>query len=91
MKLRGPARPLAERNIVAAKVKQPPGEPEAALDLLLGVRVPHEGVFRSQEIEVTYRVGKRRYVERYPIKITLCAPHARFVSVRCESDKLPPC
>ena len=69
-----PSKPLAEQNIVAAKKALTQGEPEPALELILGVRTVRPGLFRSDQVEVTYTAGKRRFVERYPVQITLCAP-----------------
>jgi hypothetical protein len=69
-----PTKPLLEQNVVAAKKPRVSGEPEPALELILGVRAARPGVFRSDEVEVTYVVGKRRFVERYPVQIMLCAP-----------------
>jgi hypothetical protein len=69
-----PTKPLLEQNVVAAKKPRASGEPEPALELILGVRTARPGVFRSDEVEVTYVVGKRRFVERYPVQIMLCAP-----------------
>ena len=73
-----PSKPLPEQNIVAAKKALAAGEPEPALELILGVRTVQPGVFRSDQVEVAYTAGKRRFVERYPVQITLCAPFAAY-------------
>jgi hypothetical protein len=69
-----PTRPLLQQNIVAGKKPLAPGEPEPALELILGVRTDRPGIVQSDEVEVTYVVGKRRFVEKYPVEIMLCAP-----------------
>lgn len=83
-----PTRSLADQGVVAGAKPRPPGEPEPALELILGVRAARPGVFRSDQVEVTYTVGKRRFVERYPVQITLCAPASSYLD-RCTSDQQP--
>ena len=73
-----PSRPLAEQNVVAAKQPRAQGDPEPALELILGVRTLKPGVVQSDQVEVTYLVGNRRFVERYPVQILLCAPFAAY-------------
>jgi hypothetical protein len=73
-----PSRPLAEQNVVAGAVPRAPGEPAPNLQFILGVRTNRPGVIRTDEVEVTYRVGKRRFVEAFPVKIILCAPAAPY-------------
>lgn len=73
-----PSRPLAEQNVVAGAVPRPPGEPEPNLQFILGVRTSRPGVARTDEVEVTYTVGKRRFVEAFPVKVILCAPAALY-------------
>ena len=74
-----PSRPLAEQNVVAGVVPRSPGEPEPNLQFILGVRTRRPGVTLTDEVEVTYTVGKRRFVEALPVKIILCAPAAPYV------------
>jgi hypothetical protein len=69
-----PTKPLLQQNIVAGKKPLAPGEAEPALELILGVRTDRAGIVQSDEVEVTYVVGKRRFVEKYPVEIMLCAP-----------------
>jgi hypothetical protein len=83
-----PSRSLADQAVVAGAQPRPPGDPEPALELILGVRAGRSGVFRSDRVEVTYTVGKRRFVERFPVKITLCAPAASYLD-HCSSDAQP--
>jgi hypothetical protein len=83
-----PSRPLAEQNVVAGAVPRPPGEPEPNLQLILGVRTSGPGVARTDEVEVTYTVGKRRFVEAFPVKIILCAPAAAYFG-RCDQFTQP--
>lgn len=80
-----PTKPLAEQDRVAGVRPRAPGEPEPALELILGVRITRPGVLRSDHVEVTYTVGKRRYVESYPVQITLCAPAKTYFG-RCAVD-----
>lgn len=73
-----PSRTLAEQNVVAAAAPRAPGEPEPNLQVLVGVRTSRPGVFRTEDVEVTYSVGSRRFVETFPVKIILCAPTAPY-------------
>ena len=73
-----PSRPLADQNVVAGIVPRAPGEPEPNLQFILGVRTNRPGVARAGEVEVTYTMGKRRFVEAFPVKIILCAPAALY-------------
>ena len=73
-----PSRPLAEQNVVAPAVPLAPGEPEPNLQVLVGVRTSRPGVFQTDEVEVTYTVGDRRFVEAFPVKMILCAPTAAY-------------
>lgn len=83
-----PSRPLAEQNVVAAAAPRAAEEPEPNLQVLVGVRVSQPGVFRTDQVEVTYTVGGRRFVEAFPIKIILCAPTAPYFA-SCDYSTQP--
>ena len=83
-----PSRPLAEQNVVAGAVPRPPDEPEPNLQFILGVRTSRPGVARTDEVEVTYTVGKQRFIEAFPVKIILCAPAALYFG-SCDQSTQP--
>lgn len=83
-----PSRPLAEQNVVAGAVPRQAGDPEPNLQFVLGVRTSGPGVARTDEVQVTYTVGKQRFVEAFPVKIILCAPAALY-SGGCDQSTQP--
>ena len=83
-----PSKPLAEQNVVAGAAPHSLGEPEPNLQFILGVRTSRSGVARTDEVEVTYTVGKRRFVEAFPVKIILCAPAAPYFA-GCDQSTQP--
>ena len=44
------------------------------VELILGLEVGHPGRFAFRGIELTYRVGKTRYRDRYLDEVAVCAP-----------------
>ena len=85
-----PSRPLAEQNIVpVAKTRTPDGSPGEGLQLVLGVRVNEPGVARFEAVEVTYKVGARRYREVFDDSVYLCAPYDAYTgNGDCPSDEI---
>lgn len=70
-----PTRPLAEQNVVpVATTRTPAGTPGEGLQIVLGVQVGDPGVARFEAVEVTYKVGGRRYREVFLDSVYLCAP-----------------
>lgn len=83
-----PAEPLGEQNVVTVPTtRTPEGEPDATLELVIGVRMTEPGVARSRGAEITYRVGDRQYREVIEQPLTLCAPIAEYVG---EGKECPP-
>jgi hypothetical protein len=78
-----PAKPIADENVVpVSRTFTPSGAPEECLELVIGVRATAPGVARARGVEVSYRVGKRRYREIYENKLFLCAPAAEYPNDR---------
>lgn len=74
------AEPLAEKNVVPVpKTFTEDGSPAEGLQLLIGVRTTEPGVAAYRAVEVSYRVGKRRYREIYESPVHLCAPAEDFI------------
>lgn len=85
-----PSRPLAEQNVVpVAKTRTPSGDPYEGLQIVLGVQVGEPGVARFEAVEVTYKVGGRRYKEVFEDSVYLCAPTAAYKGEgQCPSDEV---
>jgi hypothetical protein len=49
------------------------------VELLLGFRPKHKGVFTYDAVDLYYHVGKQRYVATYRTALKVCAPTAAFV------------
>lgn len=74
-----PSRPLAEQKVVPVpKTFGPEGSPIEGLQIILGVKVNEPGVARFGAVEVTYKVGGRRYREVYNDSVYLCAPYDAY-------------
>lgn len=74
-----PSRPLTEQNIVPVPTTfSPEGNPYEGLQIVLGVQVNEPGVARFEAVEVTYKVGGRRYREVFDDSVYLCAPYDAF-------------
>ena len=70
-----PTRPLAEQNVVPVPTTfSPEGTPYERLQVVLGVQVGEPGVARFEAVEITYKVGGRRYREVFEDSVYLCAP-----------------
>jgi hypothetical protein len=84
-----PTKPLSEQHMVpVSATRTASGEPEEALQLVIGVKVTGPGIARYRAVEVTYRVGGRRYREVFENPIYLCAPMAEYEGrpERCPGD-----
>ena len=66
------------------------GYPEDGLQLVIGVTATNPGIAAYRDVEVTYRVGKRRYTEVYTSSVQLCAPASEYVGTDkpCPPDEL---
>jgi hypothetical protein len=49
------------------------------VELLLGFRALHEGVFKYDAVDLYYHVDRQRYVATYPAALKVCVPTAAFV------------
>jgi hypothetical protein len=75
-----PSRPLAEENVVPVPTRfSENGGALEGLQLVVGAKSTGPGVGRIRGIEVTYRIGDRRYRNRSDGKGFLCAPAAEYV------------
>jgi hypothetical protein len=74
-----PSRPLAEEHVVPVPTTfSANGSPNEGLQLVVGIRATGEGISRIGGVEITYRVGKRRYRTENSGSGTLCVPQKRF-------------
>ena len=74
-----PAKPLADEHVVPVPtVFTANGSPNEGLQLIVGIRGTGDGFGRIRGIEVTYRVGNRRYRISNDGHGTLCVPQKRF-------------
>lgn len=75
---------LSEDNVVpVSKTFTDGGSPDEHLQLVIGLRVTAPGVAGAQRVEVTYRVGGRRYREVIDNKLHMCAPTAEYAQAGC--------
>lgn len=82
-----PAKLLSEQNVVPVVTNfSEKGNPLDALQLLVGFKVTGPGIAKFRAVEVTYRVGDRRYREEYETFTYLCAPESEYP---VESPKCP--
>jgi hypothetical protein len=86
-----PAKPLSELNVVpVAKTRTEGGSPGEGLQLFFGVEITEPGVAWAERVEVTYKVGGKRYTERFDRAFVLCAPAEAYETCSTEvDDKLP--
>jgi hypothetical protein len=74
-----PSKPLSEEHVVPVpKTFTESGSPYEGLQLVVGVKSTGPGVGRIRGIEVTYRVGSRRYRNSSEGNGFLCAPAAEY-------------
>lgn len=72
--------PLAEQNVVPVpRTFGPTGQPDEGLQIMLGLAVSEEGMGRFNRVEVTYKVGDRRYRQVYPRAVRICAPKEPYL------------
>jgi len=85
-----PTRPLAEQNVVpVARTRTPDDSPGEGLQVVLGVQVNEPGVARFEAVEITYKVGGRRYREVFDDSVYLCAPYDAYTgNGDCPSDEV---
>ena len=85
-----PSRPLAEQNVVPVPTTfSSEGSPNEGLQVVLGVQVGEPGVARFESIEITYKVGGRRYREVFEDSFYLCAPVEAYKGEgQCPSDEV---
>ena len=85
-----PSRPLAEQNVVPVPTTfSPEGTPYERLQIILGIQVNEPGVARFEAVEITYKVGGRRYREVFDDSVYLCAPNDAYTGHGdCPSDEV---
>lgn len=69
-----PAEPLSEDNTVPVIN----ADRTNGLLIVVGLRMPVDGASGSRSVEVTYRIGKRRYQEEFPTSMRICAPESAY-------------
>lgn len=78
----------AKANVVIGSPNlTPAGTPEDVLQLIIGVKATAPGIAANRGVEVTYRVGGKRYREVWDDSFALCSPEAAFVG---RQDACPP-
>jgi hypothetical protein len=78
------SKPLAEDNVVPVPTSfTPAGDPDQYLQLVIGVRIAAPGIAGARQVEVTYRVGGRRYRLRIGNSVWMCAPTATYAQGGC--------
>ncbi|HET9770402.1 MAG TPA: hypothetical protein VFS16_05895 [Acidimicrobiia bacterium] len=83
-----PSKPLAEENTVPVPTLSDTGSAYEGLQLVVGVRSTGAGIGRIQGIEVTYRIGERRFRNSSNGRGFLCAPAAEY---RADGPKFHEC
>jgi hypothetical protein len=85
-----PAESLSKRTVVpVAKTRTEAGSPGEGIQLFFGVEVTEPGVAWAEQVEVTYKVGSRRYKETFDRAFFLCAPRDQYVK-RGSGEQLCP-
>lgn len=70
---------LSELNTVpVARSRTENGTPGAGIQLFFGVEITEPGVAWAERVEVTYKVGGRRYKEQFDRTFVLCAPYEAY-------------
>lgn len=84
------AKPLSELNVVpVAQTRTEAGTPGEGIQLFFGVEITEPGVAWAEQVEVTYKVGNRRYKETFDRAFFLCAPRDQYVK-RGSGEQLCP-
>jgi len=82
-----PSDSLADRHVVpAAKRGTAEDNSEVGLQLVVGARAKWIGVARAWGVEVTYRVGPRRFRRTSGASMQICAPKDRYRFEDCPMD-----
>ena len=89
---RYPSRPLREQNVVRVPDEYlPNGSPAEGLQIVFGLRMAQPagqpGLAGGSDVEVTYRVGSRRYREVYRYAVYLCAPELDYHKHPCPPEE----
>lgn len=83
------SKPLAEDSVVPVPTTfTEGGSPDEHLQLVIGLRITGPGVAGAQQVQVTYRVGGRRYREVIDNKMHICAPTAQYAEGGCPPREL---
>lgn len=77
-----PARAQGKARPVRGFVVHPYRSYDEAVELLVGFRPLSEGIHGYRAILIHYHVGGTRYVARYPVSTTVCAPEEKYTG-RC--------
>ena len=80
-----PSDSLADRHVVP-KARTPEVDSEEGLQLVVGARARSNGVARARGVELTYRVGPRRYRRASEASMHICAPKERYRLESCPMD-----
>lgn len=74
------------RPVVPAATRTKAGQTEGELPLVIRARAAVPGVARARGVEVTYRVGHRRYRRSDDSSMYLCAPREQFPGFTCPGE-----
>jgi hypothetical protein len=74
------------RPVVPARSQTKSGQVDGALPLAIRARATVPGVARARGVEVTYRVGHRRYRRSDDSSMYLCAPREQFPAFTCPGE-----
>lgn len=72
---------------VAGFVVHPYRSRDEAVELLIGFRPRRAGAFSYRSLLVHYHFAGHRYVARYPISLTICAPFAAYTAESCAAHE----
>ncbi|MGH9003678.1 MAG: hypothetical protein ACRDYV_11165, partial [Acidimicrobiia bacterium] len=83
-----PSHDPSKANVVPGDPElTPAGTPAEILQLIIGVKATGPGIAANRGVEVTYRVGSKKYTEVWNEAFELCAPVADF---KDRPDACPP-
>ena len=77
---------VGSKVIPAATTEVAPGQSDGRIQLRIAARAARTGVARARGVEITYRIGPRRYRQSSDASMYLCAPAADFIAQTCPGD-----
>ncbi|HZQ78665.1 MAG TPA: hypothetical protein VFE55_15120 [Acidimicrobiia bacterium] len=77
---------LGGEHVIPVSKARAGGAPDDGLELAIAARATVPGVARMRGIEITYRVGRRRYRRTGDAPLYLCAPPDRYSFENCPGE-----